>query len=101
LDSFFAYSHLVCHLALDSLLALDSVRDLDVKITVVAGIGRALEGALDLVVFLESSNQPGSTREREKTYGYGQSVGSIEHGLLPVCVLCVGTGRELDGLVAA
>ena len=35
------------------------------------------------------------------THRNGQSLGSVEHCLLPVSVLGVRTGRELDGLVAA
>lgn len=36
-----------------------------------------------------------------KTHGNRQCLGSVEHGLLPVRVLCVRSSRELYGLVAA
>jgi hypothetical protein len=62
---------------------LESVLDLDVQISSVSVVGLAEKSAVELLAGLD-----------------GEVVVEIENGLLPVRVLGVGAGRELDGLVA-
>jgi hypothetical protein len=79
-------AHLVLALATDS-TALVVGRGLvlkgDVEVAVVVLVRGAGKHALDLLAGLD-----------------GEDVLEVEDGLLPVCVLGVGTGGELDGLVA-
>ena len=63
---------------------VELVVDGDVEVTVVLLGGLVLEHAGDGLALLD-----------------GQDVLEVEDGLLPVGVLCVGAGGELDGLVAA
>lgn len=78
------YLHLVNHLSLRGLVTLHLVVDLDVEITIVAVVGRTRQCALDDV----------SVRD-------GQCLWGVEHCLLPVSVLGLWAGAELDGLVAS
>ena len=63
---------------------LELVVDSDVEIAVVLLAGLVLKNTGDSLAFLD-----------------GQNVLEVENSLLPVGVLCVGTSRELDRLVAA
>lgn len=79
-------AHLVLALATDAaalVVGLSLVLEGDVKVAVVVLVGGTGEHALDLLAGLD-----------------GEDVLEVEDGLLPVGVLGVGTGGELDGLVA-
>lgn len=65
------------------ILGLETVLDLDVEIAAVLLVGPVVQGALDLLALLD-----------------GKDVLQVEHGLLPVSVLCVRASGEADGLVA-
>ena len=65
------------------LVGLESVLDLDVQVSSVSVVGLAEKSAVELLASLD-----------------GEVVVEVEDGLLPMRVLCVGAGRELDGLVA-
>ena len=65
------------------LVGLESILDLDVQISSVAVVGLAEQSAVELLAGLN-----------------GKVVVEVKDGLLPMRVLGVGAGRELDGLVA-
>ena len=65
------------------LVGLERILNLDVQISSVAVVGLAEQGTVELLAGLD-----------------GEVVVEVEDGLLPVGVLCVGAGAELDGLVA-
>lgn len=65
------------------LVGLERILNLDVQISSVAVVGLAEKSTVELLASLD-----------------GQVVVEVEDGLLPVSVLCVGAGAELDGLVA-
>lgn len=65
------------------LVGLERILNLDVQISSVAVVGLAEQGTVELLAGLD-----------------GEVVVEVEDGLLPVSVLCVGAGAELDGLVA-
>jgi hypothetical protein len=79
-------AHLVLALATNGaalVVGLGLVLETNVEVAGVVLVGSAREHALDLLAGLD-----------------GEDVLEVEDGLLPVCVLGVGTGGELDGLVA-
>jgi hypothetical protein len=79
-------AHLVLALAADRaalVVGLSLVLETNVEVAGVVLVGGAREHALDLLAGLD-----------------GENVLEVENGLLPVCVFGVGTGGELDGLVA-
>jgi hypothetical protein len=79
-------AHLVLALATNGaalVVGLSLVLETNVEVAGVVLVGSAREHALDLLAGLD-----------------GEDVLEVEDGLLPVCVLGVGTGGELDGLVA-
>ena len=65
------------------LVGLERILNLDVQISSVAIVGLAEKSTVELLAGLD-----------------GEVVVEVEDGLLPVGVLCVGAGAELDGLVA-
>lgn len=65
------------------LVGLERILNLDVQISSVAVVGLAEKSSVELLAGLD-----------------GEVVVEVEDGLLPVGVLCVGAGAELDGLVA-
>lgn len=65
------------------LVGLESILDLNVQISSVAVVGLAEQSAVELLAGLD-----------------GKVVVEVEDSLLPMRVLCVGAGAELDGLVA-
>lgn len=65
------------------LVSLEGILDLDVQISSVALVGLAEKSAIELLAGLD-----------------GKVVVEVEDGLLPMRVLCVRAGAELDGLVA-
>jgi len=80
-------AHLVCAGALSlpvHVVCVELVVNGDVEITVVLLAGLVLEDTGDGLTLLDC-----------------QHILQVEDGLLPVSVLCVGSGGELDGLVAA
>ena len=65
-------------------LCFELVGDGNIQITVVLLAGLVLQDTADGLAFFDSKH-----------------VLEVEDGLFPVCVLCVGAGREADGLVAS
>jgi hypothetical protein len=85
-ESSLRLAHDIGALALGSatlLVGLKSVLNLDVQISSVSVVGLAEKSAVELLASLD-----------------GKVVVKVEDGLLPMRVLCVGAGGELDGLVA-
>src|SRR3954468_19751381 len=63
--------------------SLELVRDANVKVTLVLLVRAVLDPAGNTLLLLN-----------------GEDIAQVEHGLLPVSVLGVRTGGEVDGLVA-